>query len=104
MNKNQKIFHLFPAIIGLTLLSWSGAQAADPVITNPKTTTIGVVTGGDPGEGLDLQGTFPYAISFGAEPDLDLKIGDAVFKGQTAGDEVPGANLEAGFRILNWYV
>lgn len=85
-------------------LGLSGAKAAEPVISDPIATTIGIFTGGDPGEGLDLQGEFIYAISAGAEPDLDLTIGTANFKGTSIGDEIPGVNLVAGNRILNWYI
>jgi len=81
----------------------SSVNAADPVITDPLKTSIGVVTGGDPGEGLDLEGDFPYALSMGAEPDFTAKIGDATFFGLIDA-EVPGASLIAGNRILNWYV
>jgi hypothetical protein len=94
---------LLAAIAGLALLSPDTTRAAEAVISNPAATTIGVVTGGDPGEGLDLSGTFVYGIAVGADPDLNVKIGDVTFLGQQIGDEVPGATLEAGNRILNWY-
>ena len=103
MKKRNQLPSLLIAIAGWALLSTGAARAADPVITDTKATTIGVVTGGDPGEGLDLEGIFTYAIAIGADADLSVKIRDATFKGQLLGDEVPGATLEAGNRILNWY-
>ena len=86
------------------ILGLSTAHAADPVITDPTSTTIGAFTGGDPGEGLDLSGEFIYGIAAGAEADLEVKIGDATFKGTVVGDEIPGVTLEAGNRNPNWYV
>lgn len=85
------------------LASLPYARAADPVITNPAATSLGIVTGGDAGEGLDLQGNFIYALSFGADPSTSFQVGDANFKGLIV-DEVTGANLTAGNTILNWYV
>ncbi|MBE7501036.1 MAG: Ig-like domain-containing protein [Verrucomicrobiales bacterium] len=81
----------------------SSLQAADPVITNPLYTSIGVVAGGDVGEGLDLEGDFVYALSIGADIGFEAKIRDATFQGLIDA-EIPGATLVAGNRILNWYV
>ena len=87
----------------LTAFSFTGARAATPVITDPASTSIGVFTGGDAGEGLDLDGNFVYALSIGAETDFAAKVRDANFLGLIDA-EVPGATLVAGNRILNWYV
>ncbi len=105
INKLVKTISQLPVIALAALALWgtTPTHAADPVITDPLATTIGVFTGGDKGEGLDLDGTFIYAISTGADPDLNIKIRDATFMGQQTGDEVPGATLEAGNRIKNWY-
>ena len=102
MNKKTLIPGMALAVS--TILGLSTAHAAEPVITDPISTTIGVFTGGDPGEGLDLSGEFIYGISAGAEADMEVKIGDATFKGTVVGDEIPGVSLVAGNRILNWYV
>src|SRR4029453_8497459 len=67
------------AIPILSLLAIATARAADPVITDPTKTSIGVVTGGDTGEGLDLEGTFVYALAVGEQVDTDIKIRDATF-------------------------
>jgi len=91
------------ALVVSAVLGFGTSRAAEPVITDPTSTTIGVFTGGDPGEGLDLSGEFIYGISAGAEADMEVKIGDATFKGTVVGDEIPGVTLEAGNRILNWY-
>jgi len=94
---------LFSAIIGLGMIAThSRVHAADPVITDPAATSLGVITGADPGEGLDLTGNFPYALALGADPAFSAKIGDATFKG-LINNEVPGANLVAQNRIQNWY-
>lgn len=81
----------------------AAVQAADPVISDPNATSLGLILGGDPDEGLDLEGNFIYALSFGADPALEVKIRDATFKG-LINNEVPGANLVAGNRIQNWYI
>lgn len=88
-----------------TLLSIDAGSAfgAERVISDPSATSLGIVTGADPGEGLDLDGKFIYALSFGADPSLNVKIRDATFMGLVT-DEVPGAVLSAGNTILNWFV
>jgi len=52
------------------------------VLTDPlkkesvsKTTSVGVITGAAPGQGLDLQGKFIYAFSIGTENEAG-KVGD----------------------------
>src|SRR5262245_33178264 len=98
--KNQLLF----LAISVSLLAGLGSvRAADPVISDPSTTSLGIIQGGDPGEGLDLSGKFIYALSFGADPSLSVKVGDATFKGLRV-NEVPGATLTAGNTIQNWYV
>ncbi|HTG45103.1 MAG TPA: binary toxin-like calcium binding domain-containing protein, partial [Verrucomicrobiae bacterium] len=65
-----------------------------------KTTSVGVITGGDPGEGLDLQGKFIYAFSVGTENPAG-QVGDANFTGET----VDGVLIEqAPSLIENWYI
>jgi hypothetical protein len=68
----------------------------------PRNTSVGVVTGGDPGEGLDLEGNFLYALAVGAGPEAYVQVGDAAFQPIFA-DEVPGALLEAVSTAGNWY-
>ncbi len=60
------------AVIGNTqdsIVNVSGTNSFAGPITlatiNPLPTTIGTFTGGDVGEGLDLTGTFPYAVNMG---------------------------------------
>ena len=77
-------------------------RAADPVISDPASTSIGIITGGDAGEGLDLDGNFVYALSLGADPTFSVKVCDANFPGLYDVD-VPGATLVAQNVILNWY-
>jgi hypothetical protein len=84
-------------------LAGSGdAPAATPVITNPDATSFGVVFGGDPDEGLDLEGTFAYALAIGADPALSVTIRDATFLGLIS-DQVNGATLVAGNTAAGWY-
>src|ERR1051325_10832935 len=78
-------------------------QGADAVVIDPTSTSLGVVRGADPGEGLDLDGKFIYALSLGADPSLSVKVRDATFRGLLS-DEVPGATLLAENTIPNWYV
>src|SRR5688572_17771440 len=93
----------FSLLTAASLFAGIGVQAADPVISDPAATSLGTVRGGDPDEGLDLTGKFIYALGIGADPTLDVKIGDAQFKG-LINNEVAGATLVAGNRNPNWYV
>lgn len=70
---------------------------ATPGFLEPRweQTRVGVVTGGDPGEGLDLDGEFPYAVNVGG-PAIGA-IRDAVF----TGPEVPGVTLVATWQNPN---
>lgn len=52
--------------------------------------TVGTFTGGDPGEGLDLQGNFTYAVNVGPNGSVG-RVGDANF----TGDSVPGVTIIA---------
>ncbi len=56
--------------------------------------TVGIFTGGDPGEGLDLQGTFTYAVNVGPNGAAG-KVGDADF----TGDSIPGVTVTADNNI-----
>lgn len=58
--------------------------------------TVGVFTGGDEGEGLDLDGRFVYAVAFAgpaAGPVQDANFTD---------DSAPGVSVSAEFSIVNW--
>jgi hypothetical protein len=71
------------------LMAFGASAAANPV--------IGFYTGGDPGEGLDFQGQFAYAIDFGspaapAPPAGGQVIGNATFTNWTS---TPGATNTA---------
>ncbi len=71
----------------------------------PSGTSIGIYTGGDPNEGLDLQGTFAYAVNFGSSSGG--QVGDANFTGEsdlagTTTTVVPGATITAQNKIGNW--
>jgi hypothetical protein len=60
------------------------------------------VTGGDLGEGLDLEGVFPYALAVGGGDDAFVAVRDAVFV-PLIDAEVEGATLTAGNRAVGWY-
>ncbi len=68
----------------------------------PVLTQIGVFTGADPGEGLDLNGNIIYAIAAGAPPEAEVKVRDADFKAVFE-TEVAGVTLLAGNTAANWY-
>ncbi|MBX7106992.1 MAG: hypothetical protein K1X57_23175, partial [Gemmataceae bacterium] len=78
---------------------------SDPADKNdkPLRTSIGVVTGADPGEGLDLDGDFPYALALGAGDGGAVTIRSANFQ-PLLENEVAGATLLAGNTAANWYV
>lgn len=78
-----------------------GTNPADKA-SKPLLTNIGVVTGGDPGEGLDLEGNFIYALALGAGDNANVKIRDANFQALIEND-VPGATLAAGNTAAGWY-
>jgi hypothetical protein len=63
-------------------------------------TVIGTYSGGDPGEGLDFQGNFVYAIDIGGATTGGQTIGDATFtpwsaNGMSPGTGTPGATIAA---------
>ena len=70
-----------------TALSSGSAHAA---------TTVGTFTGGDPGEGLDLQGNFTYAVNVGPSGGAG-KVGDAIF----SADNIVGVTITANHNIGN---
>src|SRR6266581_4765282 len=97
---------LSPLIVSVAisaLLALDNARGASAVVIDPTSTSIGIITGGDPGEGLDLEGNFVYALAIGADTALSVKVRDATFLG-LVDNEVPGATVVAGFTIPNWYV
>src|SRR5204862_1766211 len=73
----------------------------DPLKTELPTVLTNIViqafTGGDPGEGLDLQGTFKYAVNVSSAGAAG-KAGDADF----TADNVPGVTVIAPNNIPNW--
>ncbi len=60
--------------------------------------TIGAFTGGDAGEGLDLEGDFVYAINMLGEGDLT--VGEAMF----TDDTVEGFSFDQPNEILDWHL
>ncbi|MBI1842739.1 MAG: hypothetical protein HYR88_18010, partial [Verrucomicrobia bacterium] len=77
--------------ISLPLIAAYAANAAG-------TTTIGSFTGGDEGEGLDLQGVFVYAVNIGTVGEAG-QAGDAFF----TADDVDGFTINASQQIPNWH-
>jgi hypothetical protein len=67
--------------------------------------TIGVFTGADPGEGLDLSGNFAYAVNVGGPGGA--VVGDATFTDGSiagmAGGSSAGASITVANEILNWH-
>jgi hypothetical protein len=77
--------HVFP-LLALAALTASSAWGA--------TATVDIFTGGDPGEGLDMQGNFTYAVNVGPNGAVG-KVGDANF----TADTVAGVTVSAGENI-----
>ena len=73
-----------------------GSNPLSPAST-PAPATASVFTGGDAGEGLDLDGTFLYAFNFGT-PGAAGPARDAVF----TADNAPGIGFSALNQIPNW--
>jgi hypothetical protein len=71
-------------MLGVVALSMASAQAS-PVAT--------LYTGGDPLEGLDLQGTFAYALNFRNTTTADLVVDGATFKAVTASSAPAGVTV-----------
>lgn len=65
---------------------------------NIRLTSCGTFTGGDAGEGLDLQGDFQYAVNMGTN-GAPGQIGDAVFTADTAA----GVTLSNAGAIIDNY-
>jgi len=74
--------------LGLFLVAMPTSHAA----------TVGAFTGGDPGEGLDLQGYFTYAVNVGPS-GFGGRVGDAVF----TGDNTTGVSISAVNEIDAWH-
>ncbi|MCC7375093.1 MAG: cadherin-like beta sandwich domain-containing protein [Verrucomicrobiales bacterium] len=64
---------------------------------NTGSTTVGAFTGGDVGEGLDLDGKFLYAFNVGS-PGAAGQARDAVF----TDDQAPGITLAASYDVPAW--
>ena len=77
-----------PALRGLGALVLAGSALG--------AATVGIFTGGDPGEGLDLQGNFTYAVNVGPDGGVGM-VGDAQF----TGDNALGVTVVAQNQIAN---
>jgi MYXO-CTERM domain-containing protein len=81
---------------------WIGLGALAVAMVAGSTQSHGIVstfTGGDPGEGLDLQGNFLYAVN--TRGPGGLKVGDAFFT-TDQNNATAGYSHNAGAEILNW--
>lgn len=76
------------------------------LLSSPSLAMVSTFTGGDPGEGLDLQGRFIYAVN--TRGPGGFKVGDAFF---TSDQNLSNVQVDAGFtgysqnagsEILNW--
>ena len=63
-----------------------------------RAATVGAFSGGDAGEGLDLQGHFLYAVNVGPSGATG-RVGDAAF----GRDQTPGVTLTAQNEIAAWH-
>ena len=77
------------------------AGGSNPLVaaSTPAQATIGVFTGGDAGEGLDLDGTFLYAFNFGTPGAIAGQARDTVF----SADNAPDIGYSALNQIPNWH-
>lgn len=66
----------------------------------PRRTLVSQFTGGDPGDGLDLEGTFVYALDHGPEGVFGGQVGDALFTAELW----DGVTVTAGNRAGGWNV
>ena len=82
------------AVLAVLAVGWGGEGNAEAA----PITTVGTFSGGDAGEGLDMQGTFDYAIDFRGPGGV--AVGDATF----TNDSVAGLTLFAEHEILVWHI
>ncbi|MCC6231281.1 MAG: hypothetical protein IT580_01475, partial [Verrucomicrobiales bacterium] len=68
----------------------------------PRRVMVGSFFGGDPGEGLDLQGTFVHALNVGGADATTA--GDASFAPLSDADSVPDVTFEAGNQVASWHL
>ncbi len=66
--------------------------------SKPRKTLVNLFTGPDPGEGLDLDGNFVYAIDMGSEETPGGQVRGALF----TGDAVDGVSVVASQVANNW--
>ena len=77
------------------------AQGTDPKSASSYPligTTVGAFTGGDPGEGLDMAGSFLFAFNVGTPGAAPGPVQDVVFTSDTE----PGITVNAQNEIPNW--
>jgi len=67
-----------------------------PYVEAAANGTVGTFTGGDAGEGLDLDGNFVYAVN--VRGPAAGAVRDATF----TDDSAPGVTIAAGAELLNW--
>lgn len=81
-----------------------GSDPLDPADVPASFMEISTFTGGDPGEGLDFEGTFVYAVNVGGP---SVVVGNAVFSADTApgapGQGIAGVTMAAQNHIPNWH-
>ena len=75
-----------------------------PAAAPPPTATVGTFTGGDPGDGLDLEGNFLYAVNVGTagvqtKSSGPYNVGDVVFANDAANSGVSNTQTSV---INNW--
>jgi hypothetical protein len=82
---------------GDRVFRFDAGAAAITVSTPNAVTTTGTFTGGDPGEGLDLQGDFVAAVNVLGPGGL--QVGDALFTDEAG---APNVTIAAENTIPNW--
>ncbi len=87
---SRRLPKFYPAVLSISLFVMTS------FVATAAPAEVALFTGGDPGEGLDLEGNFPYAINVGPSGAAG-RVGDANF----TGDNVSGVTVEAGNNIGN---
>lgn len=90
---NRALRSLALGLAASVLLVTGAVQAQDNIA---HFGTISRFTGGDPGEGLDFEGIFQYAVNVGGVGGI--QIGDALF----TNDSAPGITISSDFIANPW--
>ena len=89
-------------INGVTLqhVAKESVRLPEHVIADPENVHLAALSGGDPGENGDFQGTFVFAVNVGPAADVgNLPVGDAIF---TNDQRTEGFRITGSEEIAQW--